>query len=438
MVPALQKMVRSSDNLLSRFHALWTLEGLGALDAALVREQMKDANPRMRVQAIRASETLYKAADRSFADDYRALTKDPDPDVALQALLTANLFKLPGVEALITDAQAATTAKGIQEIGRQMLMRIAKESSATAMGYTPEQQAQLKEGETIYKSLCFTCHGDDGRGAAVAGAAPSGGGGTPMMGPALAGSPRVQGHREYVIKTLLHGMTGPLAGQTFTQVMLPMGAQNDQWVATMASYIRNNFGNSASFVTAGDVARVRAATANRKIMWTFEEVEATLPRLVPADTSWKATASHNAERASNALTLAAWTTGVPQQPGMWLQVELPRAVSITEVQFDSGPPGGRAQGRAPVVAKPGGPPVFGSFPISYRIQVSTDGTTWSKPVAEGTGSPDTTIATFQPVTATFVRVTQTGRAEGAPAWSVLNLRVYEQNPKPATTAHPSR
>ena len=28
----------SSDNLVARFHALWTLEGLGALDAALVRE----------------------------------------------------------------------------------------------------------------------------------------------------------------------------------------------------------------------------------------------------------------------------------------------------------------------------------------------------------------------------------------------------------------
>ena len=438
VVPALEKMVRSSDNLLARFHALWTLEGLAALDAALVRDQFKDANPRMRVQAIRASETLYKAANRSFADDYRALTKDPDPDVALQALLTANLFKLSDVQTLITDTQAANKARGVQAIGRLMLERIAKESSVAAMGYTPEQQAQLKEGEAIYKSLCFTCHGEDGRGAAVAGAPASGSAGTPMMGPALAGSPRVQGHREYVIKTLLHGMIGPLAGQTFTQVMVPMGAQNDQWVATMASYIRNNFGNSASFITASDVARVRAATANRKAMWTFEEIEASLPRLVPADASWKTTASHNAERAASALTLGAWTTGTPQEPGMWLQVELPRPVSISEVQFDSGPPGGRAQGRPPVVAKPGGPPVFGSFPVAYRIQVSMDGSTWSKPVAEGRGSPDTTIATFQPVMAKFVRVTQTGRAEAAPAWSVLNLRIYEQNTKAAGTLPRSR
>ena len=45
VVPALQNLVRTSDNLVARFHALWTLEGLGALDVALVREQMKDTQP---------------------------------------------------------------------------------------------------------------------------------------------------------------------------------------------------------------------------------------------------------------------------------------------------------------------------------------------------------------------------------------------------------
>src|SRR5207247_1342479 len=64
-VPALQQMARAGTSVVGRFHALWTLEGLGALDAALVREQMKDPNPRVRIQAIRASETLFKAGDRS-------------------------------------------------------------------------------------------------------------------------------------------------------------------------------------------------------------------------------------------------------------------------------------------------------------------------------------------------------------------------------------
>src|SRR6185503_11343706 len=87
VVPSLQELTRSSNNLLARFHAMWTLEGLGALDPALVREQMKDPNPRMRIQAIRASESLFKAGNRSFDADYRALTKDADIDVAIQALL---------------------------------------------------------------------------------------------------------------------------------------------------------------------------------------------------------------------------------------------------------------------------------------------------------------------------------------------------------------
>jgi hypothetical protein len=68
--------------------------------------------------------------------------------------------------------------------------------------------------------------------------------------------------------------------------------------------------------------------------------------------------------------------------------------------------------------------VFGSYPIGYKIQLSMDGKQWSAPVAEGAGSPATTVATFRPTQAKFVRVTQTGSAEDAPAWSILNLRVY--------------
>jgi mono/diheme cytochrome c family protein/glucose/arabinose dehydrogenase len=425
VVPALQSLVRGADNLVARFHALWTLEGLGALDLALVREQMKDGNPRMRVQAIRASETLFKSGSRTLADDYRAMTKDPDPDVAIQAMLSANLFRLADVEALIKETMAANKARGVQEIGQRVLQRIAAAATTAAAGFSPEQQQQLKEGETIYKSLCQTCHGEDARGVAVAGSQDGS-----MMGPALAGSPRVQGHRDYVIKTLLSGMTGPLAGQTYTQVMLPMGTQNDQWIANVSSYIRNEFGNSAPFIAPAEVARVRAATANRKTMWTYPELDATLPKLVPADSSWSATASHNPERAPSGLTLAAWTTGAPQEPGMWYQVELPTAMPIVEVQFDSGPPGGRTGrgfgrgGGGGGGGGRGGPPPFGSFPVAYQIQVSMDGKTWGKPIAEGAGSFSPTIATFHPVQAKFIRVTQTGKAENAAAWSVLNFRVY--------------
>ena len=77
VVPALKTMARTSANQLARIHALWTLEGLGSLDAALVRELMKSPDPQLRIQAIRASETLYKAGDKSFAADYKAMTRMP-------------------------------------------------------------------------------------------------------------------------------------------------------------------------------------------------------------------------------------------------------------------------------------------------------------------------------------------------------------------------
>ncbi len=46
VVPALQTMVRTSKNQLARFHALWTLEGLGALTPALTREMLRGSASR--------------------------------------------------------------------------------------------------------------------------------------------------------------------------------------------------------------------------------------------------------------------------------------------------------------------------------------------------------------------------------------------------------
>jgi hypothetical protein len=53
-----------------------------------------------------------------------------------------------------------------------------------------------------------------------------------------------------------------------------------------------------------------------------------------------------------------------------------------------------------------------------------DGKAWGTPLAEGKGSAATTVATFKPVRAKFIRITQTDKAENALPWSVLNFRVY--------------
>ena len=84
VVPALQTMARGSKNPLARMHAMWTLEGLGALDAALAREKLKDENPRVRENAIRATESLFKAGDKLLGADIIALAKDRDPNVVIR------------------------------------------------------------------------------------------------------------------------------------------------------------------------------------------------------------------------------------------------------------------------------------------------------------------------------------------------------------------
>jgi mono/diheme cytochrome c family protein len=418
VVPALQQMARASDNLLARFHALWTLEGLGALDAGLVRQLMKDANPRMRVQAIRASETLYKAGDKSLADDYRALTKDSDTNVVIQAMLTANLFKLTDAADLIKAAQGANKARGVALIGERLLMP-APTFGGGRRGLSPEDEKRLQQGSDVFGAVCFACHGTDGLGKQLEGA-PAG----TLMAPPLGGSPRVQGHRDYVIKVLLAGLTGPVDGKTYRDVMVPMGG-TDEWVAGIASYVRNSFGNSGGMVTPADVARVRAETAGRKSLWTLPELEASLPRLLDSQ-QWKLTASHGAETAAGGATLRGWSSGTPQAAGMWFTIELPQPATVTELQFESNvgaPPGGRGRGG------PGGAPVIG-FPRKYSVQVSTDGTAWS-PVAEGSGTGVRTTITFAPTRAKFVRITQTDTAADAPPWSIKNLRIYEAPAAPS-------
>ena len=327
----------------ARFNALWTLEGLGALDARLVRDEMKDASPRMRIQAIRASETLYKAGDKTFADDYRALEQGQgserrDPGDADAEPVQGRRTR----PTVIKAAQAANPAKGVVLVGNQLLAPPA----ANAFGgggrrggaLTPEQQKLLQQGSDVFGGVCFSCHGADGRGQPMAGAAP----GT-TMAPPLAGSPRVQAHRDYVIKVLLNGLTGPVDDKTYPEVMVPMGANSDEWVAGIASYVRNSFGNNGGLVTPADVARVRAETASRKALWTVPEIEASLPR--PLDPQqWKLTASHNADAASGAASLRGWNSGAPQAAGMWFQIELPQPAVVTEVQFDSSAAGGQGGG----------------------------------------------------------------------------------------------
>jgi mono/diheme cytochrome c family protein len=429
VVPALQKMARSSTEQLARIHALWTLDGLGAVDAALVRQLMEDKDPQIRIQAIRASETLYKAGDKTLAADYKRLNTDSDTDVVMQSLMTMNTLKVPDAAAALKQAQSSNKAKGVQLVASTVLNRGTAGGRGgafmeAAAPLTTDEQAVLEKGREIYTQVCFACHGEDGNGGRVPGSENA-----PLIGPPLANSPRVTGPSDYVVKVLLHGVTGPLDGTTYPDAMISMGMQSDEWIAAIGSYVRNAFGNRSALIQPADVARLRAATASRKTPWTSTEVTASVPRVaLPA--SWKLTASHNPQTASDATTLRPWSSGHPQAAGMWVQIELPQPAMVAGVQFES--PAGLVDTTPAVPGAPtrtgigrgGGPTPQPAFPRGYEVVVSTDGTTWSNPVAQGQGKGVINEIAFAPTRAKFVRIKQTGAAENAP-WTIRRLRILE-------------
>jgi mono/diheme cytochrome c family protein/glucose/arabinose dehydrogenase len=407
IVPALRKMIVTSNYQQARFHALWTLEGLESLKVALVLKLMNDSNPHMRIQAIRASETLYKKGIgvKSLTKKYRNLTADPNTNVDIQAMITLNVLGAAHIKSAIKSAEAANSARGVHVVGDQILSKLEKQRNL-ANRLTPEQLKLYGKGATIYTNLCSSCHGDKGFGA------PANKSGSATIAPALSGSKQVQEHREFVVKTLLHGLSGLINGKTYAEGTMPsMGSHSDKWVASIVSYIRNSMGNKASFVTPAYVAKIRKATDGRKTPYTYKELITSTPHVLKPQNNWSVTASNSsaargvgkiasAPDPSAAFKHRGWQTKTNQKPGIWFQVDMKKLVSLTKIRFDSPP---------------------NMFPRKYIVQTSMDGHRWET-VAEGQGKGRHTIIDFNAVGARYVRIKETSKAD-AP-WSMHLFKLY--------------
>jgi mono/diheme cytochrome c family protein len=409
VVPALTAMARSHKNPLARLHALWTLEGLNAVTPDLIRAVLKDTDPQLRAAALRVSETLYKAGDTSLAADLKAATKDPAGDVVLQALLTSKVLNVPDWKVTLAEVVSTSNYAGVKTIGDMILH---PPVVAAPLAMSADEQKLYKAGETTFQTLCAACHGLDGKGMPMVGAAPGA-----MLAPALAGSKTVLGWREGPIHVLLQGLTGDIDGKKYEGQMIPMATNDDAWIASVLSYVRNSFGNRAGFVKAEDVARIRAASKDRSQPWTINELRATLPQPLANRKDWKLTASHKPNDLALAIDGKAetrYTTGGSQVPGMWVTIELPQENNLVGVQLDS-------------------TKSANDYPRGYKLELSADGQTW-KQAATGKGTPGVTDIHFAPTKARFIRITQTG-AVGGLFWSIHEMQVFaaagEGTPKTA-------
>ena len=91
-VPLLKTMAAESESPQGRLHALWVLEGLGALEPALVRRALGDEHPRIRENAVKMAEAFFSSHLPELANVLMARQKDDDPRVRFQFILTLGLL----------------------------------------------------------------------------------------------------------------------------------------------------------------------------------------------------------------------------------------------------------------------------------------------------------------------------------------------------------
>ncbi len=116
----------------------------------------------------------------------------------------------------------------------------------------PVKAAAISPGALVYNNYCSSCH-------------QAGGKGLDGMFPPLNGTPRVNGHKDQLIKVLLKGLSGPVVvkGVKYDQNMPAFNFLTDAQLADVATYIRSNFGNKASRVTKEDISAARKISVAR-------------------------------------------------------------------------------------------------------------------------------------------------------------------------------
>jgi len=122
--------------------------------------------------------------------------------------------------------------------------------STTTNAASPAAPAKIKNtkvmgsanGAAVYSANCSSCHQSDGKGA---------------IGPPLAGNALVAGDPKKVIHIVKNGLTGTVVvnGKTFNGTMPAWKTQlSNTDIASVISYIRSSWGNSASAVSSAQVA----------------------------------------------------------------------------------------------------------------------------------------------------------------------------------------
>jgi len=395
-VPALKSMAESGGSPLGRLHALWTLEGLGVFDTDLIVKKMRDPDARVRAAVVRLCEPELLKRNTALLAAIKPLASDADIDVAIQVVLSMAYTGVEGGDELVEAANAghpgSEAMSRITEIGHARLVDAKRRQ---------EKSKFAAQGEVNFQTVCVACHGANGKGTSAPGLDGV------MLGAPLVGSPRVLGRKTIPIKILLKGMHGELDGKSYPGPMLPLESYDDEWLASVLTYVRSAWGNKGESVSKDDVATVRAALADRKEMFLSSEILAMAPIPAAEMAKWELTASHRSKGCDQAIDnnpRTRWDTGRAQRKGMWFSFDMKESRELTGITL-------RCEGSP------------ADYPRRYTLEVSDDGEQWKQVVSPQKGNSPVTDILLPATKTRFVRINQIGLADGK-HWSIHQLDVY--------------
>ena len=130
-------------------------------------------------------------------------------------------------------------------------------------------------GKRVFSQNCVVCHQTTGLG--IAGQFP------PLVGSEWVLSQDWHGDN-HLVKIILKGIQGPVQvkGASFNNAMPTWSTLTDEQIASVLTFIRSEWGNSAPPIPADYVRDIRAKTADRTEPWTMKDLQAIPAEKAPA------------------------------------------------------------------------------------------------------------------------------------------------------------
>lgn len=290
LIPHLKERLHQEGNTYGAIHALWTLEGLGALQFSEIEFLLHQKNPYLQAAAIvalpsvkapAATALLTSLEGNVFLAPYIALVL---PYLPNSADLQTKLMTRYANDRYVADAIINNNA-GKES---QLLTQLIQINSDTTIAMRRHLEAIIKDienhrkakmtdalvkeyprGAKLFANICQTCHGKDGDG-------------IKSLAPPLNQSQLVTGDKKRLISIVLYGLTGPIdvngkhyKAPEISADMPGIGSNdeyNDQDIAEVLSFIRNCWSNQGSKVTDKDIQEIRKKYKGRQKPFTIEEL----------------------------------------------------------------------------------------------------------------------------------------------------------------------